>query len=66
MMPTEAEALAGYLAWQLAVNIDEVAQRYRDDPEFARLFRADLIRFEDAYRRLGDFVHLIRPQRDAA
>ena len=67
-MPTLAEALSGHAVFQLWATVTELVELYRDNPEAARLLRsdveADLI--EDAYRHLGDFVHLIRPKRDAA
>jgi hypothetical protein len=67
-MPTEAEAFVGFLILELGMSVTDLVELYRDDPEAARLLRgtveANMI--EDAYRRLGDLVHLIRPKREAA
>ncbi len=63
-MPTETEQLADQLTHDLAVTVDQIIEAYRGEARDTILADADLI--EDAYRRLGDFVHLIRPKRDAA
>ena len=65
-MPPEPEAFAGYLSWQLGIAVTDLIERYRDSPAGHDIILADADLIEDAYRRLGDFVHLIRPKREAA
>ena len=63
-MPTAAELIADQLLHQLAMTVDQIIEAYRGEAHDTIIADADLI--EDAYRRLGDFVHLIRPKREAA
>lgn len=64
-MPTEPEAVADHGVYQLGACIDELLEAYRDHPDAARILTANADLIEEAYRRLGNLVHLIRPRRAA-
>lgn len=65
-MPDTPEALADNTIHDLDAAVTNIIETFRIDRGARLNILTDAVLVEEAYRRLGNFVELIRPKKEAA